>query len=65
MIEIPKNCRDSQGMIRKKHKRKMILLRKGRANFRQHKEKVNVNRKKIGKSWQKKELLCQAGRCWT
>lgn len=33
----------------------MVLLRKGRANFRQHKEKVNVNRKKIGKSWQKKK----------
>lgn len=48
-------------MITKKHKRKMILLRKGKANFRQHKEKVKVNRKKIGKSRQKKSFCTKQG----
>lgn len=44
--------------------KKKVLLRIGRANFRQHKEKVKVNRKKKGgKPWQKKEPLCQISTC--
>lgn len=46
------------GHDKKKHKRKMVLLRKGRANFRQHKGKVNVNRKRLESLGKKKKSFC-------